>query len=419
MKKAIAVLNVGGKSVARKSYNSFKSASVRWGCDLVIIKESLASVHCFWQKTMVCGHLSGYDRVLQLDGDTVVRHDAPSPFDLVPEDHIGVVAAKQMAYDPSLGFHQKTRDAREAVKLASYRENAVWRWARLTGKRGISDDKHVNTGFMLYTPAVHKPLFDEVLEMGRSQRWLSRWLPEQASFSIVLGEGNYPVTWLPEAWNLVVPPAGRSGHLESRNCSMNGWIYHIIGRDRRQQRIAAIRWWRNAADAIASRLEDGQTFCEVGVFRGINASNVHFLRPNSPMILVDGWGESEATYTADNDILGGRPQEWHDRNYASAMRNTETVKDRTVLRGLSLEQAAKVADGSVDLVYLDADHTYKQVKADIEAWLPKVRPGGWISGHDYHTIGPADDKWGVAKAVSEVLGEPETDDGETWFWRVK
>jgi len=101
------------------------------------------------------------------------------------------------------------------------------------------------------------------------------------------------------------------------------------------------------------------------------------------------------------------------------MRNTATVKDRTVHRGRSIEQAAKVADGSVDLVFLDADHTYKQVKADIEAWLPKVRPGGWLSGHDYNHNGPWKNKWGVAKAVNEVLGKPEVDAGSTWFWRVQ
>ena len=51
----------------------------------------------------------------------------------------------------------------------------------------------------------------------------------------------------------------------------------------------------------------------------------------------------------------------------------------------SVEAAAEVADGSVDFVYIDADHTYNSVKRDIDAWLPKVKPGGVIGGHDFYT----------------------------------
>jgi hypothetical protein len=38
---------------------------------------------------------------------------------------------------------------------------------------------------------------------------------------------------------------------------------------------------------------------------------------------------------------------------------------------------------SCDIVYIDMEHTYKAVQKDIEYWYPKVKRGGWISGHDY------------------------------------
>lgn len=53
------------------------------------------------------------------------------------------------------------------------------------------------------------------------------------------------------------------------------------------------------------------------------------------------------------------------------------------------------------MVYIDADHNYEPVKADIRAWLPKVKPGGWITGHDYYWPFP-----GVLRAVCEELGKP-------------
>lgn len=52
------------------------------------------------------------------------------------------------------------------------------------------------------------------------------------------------------------------------------------------------------------------------------------------------------------------------------------------LKMLSLEAAKLFPDASLDLVFIDGHHGYSFVRADIEAWLPKVRPGGVLCGHD-------------------------------------
>jgi SAM-dependent methyltransferase len=74
-----------------------------------------------------------------------------------------------------------------------------------------------------------------------------------------------------------------------------------------------------------------------------------------------------------------------------------------VVREASPAAARHVPDGALDLVYIDGDHNYEPVKADLLAWLPKVRPGGWVAGHDYTT---ALDQCGVVRAVNEVFGKP-------------
>lgn len=69
----------------------------------------------------------------------------------------------------------------------------------------------------------------------------------------------------------------------------------------------------------------------------------------------------------------------------------------------SLEGAQRYADRSLDFVFLDAAHDYDSVKADIKAWRPKIKPGGYIGGHDYQTL-----FMGVVEAVNEEFSVFET-----------
>ena len=41
-----------------------------------------------------------------------------------------------------------------------------------------------------------------------------------------------------------------------------------------------------------------------------------------------------------------------------------------------------VEDHSIDCVFIDGDHRYQFVKQDIELWRAKLKPGGWLTGHD-------------------------------------
>ena len=68
-------------------------------------------------------------------------------------------------------------------------------------------------------------------------------------------------------------------------------------------------------------------------------------------------------------------------------------------------------DGSLAWVHLDARHDYDSVAADIDAWAPKVQPGGWLSGDDYDDV-----MWpGVVAAVRDRL--PDSYGWLTAQWR--
>ena len=48
----------------------------------------------------------------------------------------------------------------------------------------------------------------------------------------------------------------------------------------------------------------------------------------------------------------------------------------------SIKVANRLKNGTMDLVYIDASHIYKDIKADILAWWPKIKKGGIMCGHD-------------------------------------
>lgn len=100
--------------------------------------------------------------------------------------------------------------------------------------------------------------------------------------------------------------------------------------------------------------------------------------------------------------------------YELFLRNTKRVQH--ILRPIRKDshRAAKLYnDESLDFVFIDGDHIYKNVKQDIISWYPKVKIGGFLGGHDYNkwSIQPVKEKtkqcragWpGVKQAVNEFF----------------
>lgn len=81
----------------------------------------------------------------------------------------------------------------------------------------------------------------------------------------------------------------------------------------------------------------------------------------------------------------------------------------TFVKEFSVEASKQFEDGSLDFVYIDANHSDPYVTQDIEAWTPKVRKDGIVAGHDYARIkGNAleDSKnWAVIPAINKFARE--------------
>jgi hypothetical protein len=242
--KALATLNVGGKSMHPESRKSFVAAAKRWGCEFVELRNQLAPVHIYWQKAFVPVRLCDYERVLQLDADMLIREDAPNPFDLVPVESVGVVSAHQFPPNAEdIGY-------RDGVAISKHRDKCVKAWAEWTGLRPCPDTHHLNGGFFLYGPQLHAALFARLRDCGHRRGWNPRRLPEQVCLSLLLWNEAAPATWLPPEWNTVAAAQGiRPDHNTGQ---MNGLIYHFTGKHLRGRRISRTRWRVTPAGEFAA-----------------------------------------------------------------------------------------------------------------------------------------------------------------------
>ena len=82
-------------------------------------------------------------------------------------------------------------------------------------------------------------------------------------------------------------------------------------------------------------------------------------------------------------------------------------------------QAAELfGDGHADMIFIDGDHVYQAVKADILAWMPKLHAGGLLCGHDYtHAVDGLIERPGVKQAVDEIF--PSVNLVGSLWWLVK
>lgn len=125
------------------------------------------------------------------------------------------------------------------------------------------------------------------------------------------------------------------------------------------------------------------TGVEVGVQRGEFSKSILENWNCKKLYLIDPWEEYD-NYKLD---LGCVSQEEHNKNFAITKKNIEQYKEKIeIIKDYSNNACRLFSEKSLDFVYLDARHDKKGIKEDIESWLPLVKDGGIIAGHDYINI---------------------------------
>ena len=172
---------------------------------------------------------------------------------------------------------------------------------------------------------------------------------------------------------------------------------------------------------IEQHCPDPADGAEVGVWKGETSAELGKAFPRCHLHLVDCWKEWKPgdVYYDKHKVMGRLTQDEWDNVFREAHHNVESTGVAfTVVNATTLKGAEFVDDSSLDFVFLDANHMYEEVKADILAWRPKVRPGGLILGHDYKGVWDSRGIWGISKAVHEIFGESRVISKPGLIWAV-
>jgi hypothetical protein len=166
---------------------------------------------------------------------------------------------------------------------------------------------------------------------------------------------------------------------------------------------------RNNRTDLLKILPKESTIAEIGVARAdFSAEVLHFVEPKK-YYLIDPWEEQLATnYRTDASNM---PQEAFDKTFLEVQAKMQEHIDTGVVelrRSYSTKCAAEFPHSFFDFVYIDGNHTYDAVMADLRAYYPRVKDSGFLAGHDLanHLLA-AYANFGVIEAVRDFLKETD------------
>jgi len=157
---------------------------------------------------------------------------------------------------------------------------------------------------------------------------------------------------------------------------------------------------------------------EIGVGSGPYSEIICCANPGVHLYCIDAWQPyPEYTDFTDPGHL--------ETDYNNAIKNLVSY-DVTFMRKMSADAAREFYSGSLDFVYIDANHNHPYIDEDIENWSRIVRSGGIVSGHDYinghsHVMQAVDDYVATHNIHPYYLvGTPGEHDNVdkicSWFW---
>ena len=157
---------------------------------------------------------------------------------------------------------------------------------------------------------------------------------------------------------------------------------------------------------------------EIGVERGIYSEVLCRSNPNLTLYCIDPW-------KAYKGYIEHTTQKTLDEIYEDALDRLKNYSCQ-IIRDFSENAYKKFDNGSLDFVYIDGNHDAAHVKQDIKLWIPKVKRGGIISGHNfarykgryglYNQIKDTVTKYANALSINPWFALRSPGEHSSWMW---
>ena len=150
---------------------------------------------------------------------------------------------------------------------------------------------------------------------------------------------------------------------------------------------------------------------EIGVFRGRLCRGI--LRSECRHILKEYWAvDSWEVLGEEHKRMGTYDSNIWDETYKGVCKYMPYFPQMKILKMKSNTASTFFWEGYFDFVYLDASHLYKDVFRDIQLWMPLIKPGGAIGGHDYNSSRHR----GVTRAVNKLFNKEDIEIFSNMVW---
>jgi len=156
--------------------------------------------------------------------------------------------------------------------------------------------------------------------------------------------------------------------------------------------------------AILQTIPENAVCAEIGVWKGDFSERIRATERLHALHLIDPWR-----------FVPSYPQRWYGGSAARNQNDMDRIHQDVVHRFAndpcvhihrldSVSAASRFDDAALNWVYVDADHSYQAVLTDLEAWAPKIKPGGMLAGDDY-TWQDEEGTYSVKRAVQDFVAQ--------------
>ena len=372
MRTAIVTLTVGEsyRAIGRITHPLMREYADRIKSEFIVVGHSDYQLHHF-DKIKIINRLFGrYDRIIYLDVDIVIKKNCPNLFDLIVPEEIGIYDEKKYATPEQKVIHD------QIMKKASKEYNIPL----------PSEYSFYNTGVMVLSKK-HVDIFQI------PSKTIYMEYGEQPLINLYIANSRFHVHDIGPQFNkmpyvtikeepYIIHYAGLSDAAQLAKKDIET-LYPVV-----KQQVMTLSSRLEMLDV----LKLGHRKCvEVGTHRGDFAYEILRRGPRE-LWLIDPWEQQSIDIYADDHANKDNLEEI----YYSVLERFYYDKRVRVIRDYSLNAVKQFQDESIDFVYIDAVHSMASVLIDMSIWWHKVKPGGWICGHDYTGTFP-----GVKVAVDE------------------